>query len=165
MYFDGTGDWLVSYGNVPIGTANCTIEAWIYPIFTGAGLYGAFCTGPGGTTANLRFGVYTNQLYLDISGAGVFISTGATISSNAWTHIAVTRNNGTWYGFINGTQIGSTTTQGTASVTGTERFVGVLGTTGGGNAWNGYIDDLRVTQGVARYIANFTPPQQALPRQ
>jgi hypothetical protein len=162
MYFDGTGDYLVSYNSVAMGTGDCTVEAWIYPIFTGAGVYGAFCTGPGGTTANLRFGVYTNQLYLDISGASVFASTGATISANTWTHIAVSRNSGTWRGFINGVQMGSTTTQGTASITGTERFVGVLGTTGGGNAWNGYIDDLRVTQGIGRYLTNFTPPTSQL---
>ena len=110
----------------------------------------------------MRFGVYTNQLYLDISGASVFASTGATISANTWTHIAVSRNSGTWRGFVNGVQMGSTTTQGTASITGTERFVGVLGTTGGGNAWNGYIDDLRVTQGIGRYITNFTPPTSQL---
>lgn len=165
LYFpSASGDYLVSYNNVAMGTGDCTIEAWIYPLFTNASAYGVFVTGPGGTANNLRFGVNANQLYLDILGASVFASSGPTISSNAWTHIAVTRASGTWRGYINGIQMGSTTTQGTVSITGTERYVGTIGPTGGGTTgFNGYIDDLRITQGYARYTTpNFIVPASPL---
>ena len=170
MKFNGTSDYLASFNNVPMGTGDCTIEAWVYPTYTGSGAYAIFTTGPGGTANNLRFGVNASTLYLDILGAAVFGSTGPTIPTNVWVHMAVTRANGVWRGFINGVLMGTTTTQGTASITGTERYIGLLGPTGAagntpGGWWSGYIDDLRVTQGVARYISNFTPPQQALPRQ
>jgi hypothetical protein len=39
-----------------------------------------------------------------------------------------------------------------------------IGATDGGDSLYGYIDDFRISR-FARYIANFTPPQQALPRQ
>jgi hypothetical protein len=41
-------------------------------------------------------------------------------------------------------------------------FVGVRESLGG-VALNGYIDDLRITKGVARYTTTFTPPTAAFP--
>ena len=90
------------------------------------------------------------------------ISSAATISGNTWTHFAATRNSGSLRLFLDGTQVGSTT-----SYTGS--FPSNLAVTVGDNAagtesWNGYLDELRITKGTARYTTTFTPPG-ALPTQ
>lgn len=62
--------------------------------------------------------------------------------------------------FINGVQ-GYSAANSTVYVAGLMR----LGSDGGGSTryFNGYMDDFRVTQGVARYTAAFTPPTAAFP--
>ena len=92
--------------------------------------------------------------------------TGATsLASNTWYHFAVVRN-GTGTGnlvlYLDGvadaTSGGAVTdnfNQTNALYVGADRV--------GGSSLNGYIDDLRITNGVARYTANFTPPTAAFP--
>jgi hypothetical protein len=64
--------------------------------------------------------------------------------------------------FLNGTQVGSTYTTSFSYGANSSGFI-VGDIVGSGGSVNGYIDDLRITKGVARYTANFTPPTAALP--
>jgi len=60
--------------------------------------------------------------------------------------------------YINGTQSGSTYADTNAYINGAARPI--IGADGGNTAtqnYAGYIDELRVTKGYARYTANFTP--------
>jgi hypothetical protein len=88
--------------------------------------------------------------------------TGSTLSLNIWSHIAICRSGTSTKLFINGTQSGSTSTDSTNYVASPVRI-------GDGNdgtstyPYSGYIDDLRITNGVARYTSTFTPPTQAFP--
>jgi len=104
-----------------------------------------------------------NTLNINIGGTS-YITTN-TIPTNQWSHIAVTRESGTVRAFIDGV-LGVTGTNNTVSITdGTNGnhppIIGGMGYAWGGatgNNHDGYIDELRVTKGVARYTANFTPP-------
>ena len=108
---------------------------------------------------------------LDSSNRVVFtyttstITSTGTISGTTWAHIAVVRE-GTGTNqtkiYINGTNDGTATVSTDFNQT-NSMYVGADRT--GGSALNGYIDDLRITKGYARYTANFTAPTSAFPLQ
>ena len=90
----------------------------------------------------------------------------ASLPTGAWIHCAVTRDlSGSGKLFINGVQDGSFSELGS--------FINIqpnpynIGRSKIGGSYtsslNGYIDDLRITKGVARYTANFTPPDAPFP--
>jgi hypothetical protein len=85
--------------------------------------------------------------------------TGTTsLSTNQWYHIAVTRQSGTVKLWVNGVLDGSVADARNYSASGSLE----VGISHVGNYFTGYIDDLRITKGVARYTSTFTPPAQAL---
>ena len=64
---------------------------------------------------------------------------------------------------MDGTQVGTDTSFSIPDLSDARVLVG-LDLVGTDRYFTGYIDDLRVTKGVARYTANFTPPTAALPK-
>lgn len=87
------------------------------------------------------------------SNAGVF-------SYGSWHHLAYVRKSGNLTIFVNGVNVGSGLFDRDITVTQPLR----LGKSRGGNFFNaiwtlnGYLDEVKITKGVARYTANFTPP-------
>ena len=167
LYFDGTGDYLktptTSRNNFNFRKGNFTIEAWVY--ITAAGQYDLIM----GTNAS---GASTGwQIIYDYPTAGAWNLTFqmssdtygfsfGSISLNNWVHIAATRSGTTVRTFVNGSQITSSTTGGGSDIneaTGT-LHIGQGAEVIAGRDFNGYIDDIRITKGYARYTANFTPP-------
>ena len=79
-----------------------------------------------------------------------------------WVHVAFVRigtGSHQYKCYINGSQSGSET-ENTEWGTATDNTIGA--TASGSYGFNGYIQDLRVTKGYARYTANFTPPSEPL---
>ncbi len=162
LYFDGTGDYLIpNMGTSDLfafGTGDFTVEMWVYHAGGTAVLYDS---RPVATNGNyLQIFISSGQLGLYVNSSTILQA--GTISTNTWTHLAVSRSGTSLRAFINGTQVGSTVTNSTSFLNAAQRpIIGANGNTLSADNYNGYIDDLRVTKGFARYTANFSVPTAA----
>lgn len=167
LAFDGTGDGLTLNAggqNFAFGTGNFTIEMWVYPSTSSQSgiIYDSRPTSTSGLYPTIRLDSGTLKFYT--SGASQI--TGGTLSANTWYHIAVCRSGTSTRLFIDGAQSGSTYTDSNSYINGAARpLIGADGFDNytGSNYFNGYIDDLRITKGYARYTSNFTAPTAAFP--
>jgi hypothetical protein len=168
LAFDGTGDYLQAPDS-PVfnfGSGNWTIEGWLYinSAKNYNGFYGKRQAGQFGLTLQVDS---SNVLSISASTTGsswalAGASLGSGYSTGAWMHVAVTRSGTTITGWLNGTSTGTQTLSGSLfAATGYPATIGSSNDTG--QDFNGYIDDFRITNGVARYTTTFTPPTAALP--
>ena len=164
MYFDGTGDWLRAPAspNLDMGTGDLTIEGWFYLTATVAVDYRMIVSDAtnGNNYVAIRSGGTGGQLEVNVNGTSFRLNLNNTVTINTWFHLAVVRYNGTWNGFVNGASLGTSAAAAAFNLGNGGTFVGRFG---GGTAyeWPGYIDDLRITKGIARYTSNFTLPTTA----
>jgi hypothetical protein len=139
-----------SFGSI-IGTADFTAEMWIYP----TNVTGSFYLITIGTEAAGRYNIYlvNGALTTNIYGSGV-VTMGGSIGANNWTHIAVARQGSTIRGFINGVLLG--TTDSNSGSIGNSNIIKVGSDSTGAATFQGFMSDVRLTRGVARYTASFT---------
>jgi hypothetical protein len=157
MYFDGTGDYLKvpSSPNLALGTGDFTVEFWAYP--TTFVNFSQWVSTRVADDASY-WGIDSNS-----SGVFYFFTNGIVVQSsaqslNTWVHIAAVRSGTTFKLYINGVSAGS------ATLTNNFLIANGLGVGAGANGAQtayGYIDDVRITRGYARYTSNFTPPTSA----
>ena len=150
--FGSHSDWLINQNT------EYTLEFW----------YRALDTT---TPPVLSLGTYSSaiQYRISINGGGnlTFRSgtggwnwgsiniSGGTMTVGTWKHVAVVRNSGTLTVYVDGTSIGSASTGNWGNSTGTLRIGTYFGDARSGYF---YMDDLRMTKGIARYTDDFTPP-------
>lgn len=142
------------------GTAtDFTIEGWIYPT-AGSAYQSVFDFRSAAIEKAIFLGVNTsNQIYLYVNGV-ITITTAATVSLSTWTHVALVRRNASTKIYLNGTQSGSSWADITSYGTTNPLRIGADWTASYG--FTGYIDDVKISKGVARYTTTFTAPTIAL---
>jgi Concanavalin A-like lectin/glucanases superfamily len=157
LAFDGTGDNLFLPTNVSLemGGGDFTWEFWLNPTSVTSS---AHILAQQAQDTTVQFSETNSNQLVVYDGTTRVIG---AVSTSTWTHIALVRSNGTLKVYLNGVATGTSW-----SNTSSTRFTlssGYVGSRWGGvNYLNGYIDDLRITKGYARYTSNFTPPTSAL---
>jgi len=163
MYFDGTGDWLTipNSQNFVFGSGDWTVELWVRPASTSRQ---GFVTLENSAGTNVPWEVGINasgkfRVLVQTSAGQVVIDGSTTPTINTWYHIAAVRNGSTVTLYVNGVSEATGNVSTNALVSETAPVY--VGTYNYGFPLNGYIDDLRITKGIARYTTNFTPPTTA----
>ena len=153
VYFSGSGQYINAPSNsvFTFGTNNFTIEGWIY-LYTNATSGTLFDNRTGASTVSPQIYISSSTVYYAVGGT--IAITGATVTTGTWYHIAVVRSSGSTKLYVNGTQSGSTYTDSNTYVIGSPYFGTGYASS---NPLNGFISNLRVTNGSAAYTTTFTP--------
>jgi hypothetical protein len=172
LAFDGSGDYLIQPFNQSyyFGSGDFTVEFWFYLNATGSYQQMVAAT----LTSTNGFGGWFTRIENNNKISGWFTSSNSSHSVNivgstsvttgTWYHYAFVRSGNTFTIYLNGTSEATTTNSATQYSFADQFQVGTLIQSGSNtNYLNGYIDDLRISKGLARYTANFTPPTAALP--
>jgi len=158
MYFDGTGDYIqvTTSPDWDVTNVSWTVECWVKVVADGCLVTNAQSNGAfyafniRGTTTGVTCTLFNT------SSQNLGTASGPTVTmTDAFHHVAVVRNGTSVTVYIDGVG-GTPVTVGTVSLfPSTFLWIGSYGT---GQYLNGYVDSVRLTKGVARYTANFTPP-------
>ena len=171
-YFDGTGDYLTAPNDVDFdfGSGDFTIEFWLN-LNSNANIPGII----GKRTSDSVYSpfviyVSSGKLSVVISKTGsswAWIGAAPTsLPLNQWVHVALVRNGNSFVLYQAGVSVASNTITGALMQNTSALIIGRTAQSISPTVnLNGYIDDLRITKGVARYTAAFTPPTKAFPDQ
>ena len=151
MYFDGTGDYISIPSDDSVFSKDYTIEFWMYPT-QDTNLLMPFSKGVG-----LQFYHQSGNIgaAMSVSNSGTYFYNGnfGSITTNAWSHISLVRDSSanTYKFYINGTLEDTLSSSSNINAGSADWIIG--GYLGASYNFQGYIQDLRVTEGLARYTA------------
>jgi len=151
LSLDGVDDYVGVASNNDFGfsTEDFTVEGWIYP--TTSSFFRSLFDFRAGTVVDDAVAVYlngSNQPYLYVTGS-IQIQSTVALNLNAWNHIAYVRQGTTGTLYLNGISRGTWTDN-------TDYGVAkplVIGAQYNGLSYffEGNIDELRISKGIARY--------------
>jgi len=158
-YFNSSNSYITVNSPFTLGTQSFTIEGYFY---INAGVTGyQYIIGNSSNITNI------NNWYISASASSKLLTFYcynnniiqtqqiSVIENIKWYHFAYVKNNNNFSIYINGNSIAYTTFPSTIDGNITAGNVLYIGGTSATNTFNGYLDEIRVTNGVARYTQNF----------
>ena len=158
-YFDGSGDYLSNAdADIALGAGDFTVDFWLrIAVSQSAGIFDTQTIGGSAGRANSIFLRYSSSgANVQLSHNSAYRITSSALSANTWYHVAIVRSGSTTTMYINGTSVGTTTAI-TANISTASMVIGE-NAAASSEYLNGYIDEFRVSPGIARWTANFTAP-------
>jgi hypothetical protein len=139
------------------------VEMWYYPLALDSNqcLYDASLIGEGGTRPD-AFALAIDgdgQMFWFHDGTPNYTSASPIV--NQWNFIAVTRSGSDLRVFLDGVEVLLLTNSVDFNRGGA--IIGTINESVGTYSLDGYVDDVRVTKGLARYTSTFTPPTAQFP--
>ena len=165
LQFDGTGDYLeIDSDNAKyfqINNEDFTAEFWANGTANGVQVFCGSGTINNTSATNWWIETVSGVMKIYIASGGSFTIVSDTVAFSTysgWVHVAFVNSNGTSALYMNGTRKATATTPSTNTAT----CPFWVGGTSSGYVFDGYIDDLRISKGIARYTgSSFTPPTAA----
>jgi hypothetical protein len=167
--FDGQGDYLTIPNSADFDflSEDFTIDGWFYFNANDVG-YQFLVDRRGGKdqTGWVFYLEQNNSLSFLSSSDGAWDNatlwdTGVVPETGTWMHLAIVRNGDVFTMYKNGIAIKTGNFSGSIAPQTANLTIGVEHLSDYAKGFNGYIDELRITKGIARWTTNFVPP--ALP--
>ena len=163
LVFDGSVDKLTAGTSqeFDLSSGDFTVECWLY--VSSAPASNQVIVAKWGNTVVTGW-----RLEIDSSVIAWYTNTTRKLTSayvaQQWNHVAVAKSGSNSFMYINGVLAsGPASDSFSASDLTKPLTVGALDYPGFFQGFVGYIDDLRITKGIARYTSNFTPPTAPFP--
>jgi hypothetical protein len=166
LYCDGSASFLTvpDHDDFEFGLGDFTIDFWYRPAGTASlrilvakyaqSAYGSFVPFQNGNTITLY--ASSNNSSWDVASNRPIV---AGLLSNVWMHFAYVREGGTTYtSYLDGNQV-DTFENSSELQDGTQNIQ--IGGVPSSFYYTGYIDEVRISKGIARWTENFTPPTEA----
>ncbi len=173
LTFDGAGDWVqaADSADFTFGSGDFTVEGW-FRFVTKANsqaMLGQWDNVGSITNCSWFFFITGGNLTLRLaSGAGtVDVSVAWTPTLGQWYHLAADRRGTTVRVYRDGVVVATNASySATLNDSNGVLTLGAVGTTGSFLSldFNGQMDEVRLTKGLAQYAGAFTPPTTAFPR-